>query len=418
VATRSASWSRPADGVGAAAALAVGLLLLVASWTALHGWFFDDDQIVDTPVYWKYGTKIAYGDVPYKDFRVEYPPAALPIFAAPEIPDGPILYAQYRDRFEYLSLAAFALALTGAAFALRGLRAGLGRSTAALSFAGLAPLALGSVCLTRFDAWPAAICVCAIAAIVSGRSRLGLAGLGLGVATKLWPGVVAPFAVAYVWRREGRRAALVSAGWFLWVVLAWFATFFVVSPGGMWHSISGQLTRPLQIESLGSAFLLAAHQLGAALAMRSSHGSQNLDGTGPAVIAVVLTVVQLGVLAALFAVFARRRTPSPDDFVRYAAAAVVAFVALGKVLSPQFLIWLVPLVPLVRGRRGLAATALLGAACVLTQTWFPFRYWDLALAFDPAASWLVVVRDLVLVALLAVLVTPRRERARRPSLAP
>jgi hypothetical protein len=31
---------------------------------------------------------------------------------------------------------------------------------------------------------------------------------------------------------------------------------------------------------------------------------------------------------------------------------------------------------------------------VVTQAWFPFRYWALALAFDPAASWLVLVRDL------------------------
>jgi hypothetical protein len=87
------------------------------------------------------------------------------------------------------------------------------------------------------------------------------------------------------------------------------------------------------------------------------------------------------------------------------------------VLSPQFLIWLiplVPLVPLVRGRRGLEASALLAAALVLTQLWFPYRYWDLALEFDTAASWLVLARDLVLVGLtllLAIRVAPARARS-------
>ena len=82
------------------------------------------------------------------------------------------------------------------------------------------------------------------------------------------------------------------------------------------------------------------------------------------------------------------------------AAAVRAFVVFGKVLSPQFLIWLVPLVPLVRGRRGRAGRAA-RVALVLTQLWFPYRYWDLALGFE-SASWLVLVRDLVLVALFVL----------------
>jgi hypothetical protein len=69
-------------------------------------------------------------------------------------------------------------------------------------------------------------------------------------------------------------------------------------------------------------------------------------------------------------------------------------------------------VPLVRGRRGLAAGALLAGALVLTQLWFPSRYWDFALSFDATLSWLVLARDLVLVALLALLVWPFREQAR------
>jgi hypothetical protein len=74
------------------------------------------------------------------------------------------------------------------------------------------------------------------------------------------------------------------------------------------------------------------------------------------------------------------------------------------VLSPQYLIWLLPLVPLVRGRRGVAATILLTAALVLTQVWFPQRYFAYALHFRNAG--VVLTRDLVLVALLCVLAWP------------
>jgi hypothetical protein len=81
------------------------------------------------------------------------------------------------------------------------------------------------------------------------------------------------------------------------------------------------------------------------------------------------------------------------------------------VLSPQFLVWLVPLVPLVRGRRGMAAGVLLAAALVLTQLWFPYRYWRLVFGLDTEASWLVLARDLVLVGLLVVLAWPSRTRA-------
>jgi hypothetical protein len=81
---------------------------------------------------------------------------------------------------------------------------------------------------------------------------------------------------------------------------------------------------------------------------------------------------------------------------------VAGFVAFGKVLSPQFLIWLIPLVPLVAGRIGIVASGLLGAALVTTQLWFPSRYWDVV-ALEGAA-WLVFVRDLLLVAIFGVLV--------------
>jgi hypothetical protein len=89
---------------------------------------------------------------------------------------------------------------------------------------------------------------------------------------------------------------------------------------------------------------------------------------------------------------------------------VCAFVALGKVLSPQYLLWLVPLVALVRGSRGLAAAALLAVSMLLTQYWFAApRY--AAYGRDFSYAELVLLRDLLLVALLGALALPRYSRA-------
>jgi hypothetical protein len=79
------------------------------------------------------------------------------------------------------------------------------------------------------------------------------------------------------------------------------------------------------------------------------------------------------------------------------------------VLSPQYLLWLIPLVPLVRGMRGVAATTVLTAACVATQIWFPARYFSYADDFQLA--WVVLARDVLLVALFLLLIVPGPRQA-------
>jgi hypothetical protein len=400
--TLTASSSQPVDrGLAVAATLAAVTLFLVG-WGALHRGFFADRPIVDTPTYEGYGTAMDDGQVPYRDFAVEYPPGALPVFAIPALGDPSS--ETFRVRFEALMAFLGQAMIVSLAVALVALGAGLRRLLAGLAFAALAPVLLGPVVLSRFDLWPAALTTAALCALVTGRFRLGHVALGAAVAAKLYPAVLAPLAVTYVWKREGRREALLCAALMLAVVAVVVAPFVVVAPAGVWDSLWSQVSRPLQIESLGAGILLVAHQVfGTGVTMETSHGSQNLAGTMPDMLAVLQTLLQLAALVATWILFARGPA-SRERLLLASAAALVAFIALGKVLSPQFLIWLIPVVPLVAGRRGLIASALLAATLVLTQLWFPYRYWDLALQFGALESWLVLVRDLVLVGLTAVLV--------------
>ena len=385
-----------------AAAGAAALFLL--SWAGLHTGWYDDGEIVDIPVYESYGNAVEDGAVPYRDIRPEYPPGALPAFVLPALASDD--QEGFRDAFEWLMAACGVALVLLTAVALRGLGATRRRTLAALALVAVFPLLLGSVVLTRFDLYPAMLVAGAIAALVHGRDRLGFGVLGAAVAVKLYPAVLVPVALGYVWRRRGRREALACLGILAAVVALVFLPFLVLAPDGVADSIGRQLSRPLQIESLGSALYLAAHHLlGLDVEMRSGHGSQNLHATGTGVAAVLLTLVQLAALAWIWL----RRPASREGLVRWSAAALVAFVALGKVLSPQFLIWLVPAVPLVAAA---GPSLLLATGLVLTQLWFPSRYWDLARELDPLPSGLVLARDLVLVALLVVLLRARREPAR------
>jgi len=360
-----------------AEALAAGGLFL-ACWALIHRWFWAHGQLVDWPTYRDYGDAILrHGRVPYRDFAVEYPPGALPPFIA-AAPFG-----------DYASAFAWVMAACGVALVFVVARV----RPAAAFFVALAPVLAGSLILSRFDLWPALFATAAVAALLAERHKLGWALLGAAVAAKLWPLVLVPLALAWSVRRGRGWAALAGAA----VVAAAFLPFVVLAPHGVWASLRGQASRPLQIESLGAAlFTTFGHPR-----VISSHGSQNVAGHGA--VAALAACAQVAALLALWIAFARGPA-TRERFLRYAAAAVCAFIAFGKVLSPQFLLWLIPLVPLVRGRRGVAATALLTAALVLTQVWFPQRYWDYVGSFHLAG--VVLARDLVLVALLGVLVLP------------
>jgi hypothetical protein len=87
-----------------------------------------------------------------------------------------------------------------------------------------------------------------------------------------------------------------------------------------------------------------------------------------------------------------------------AFATVLAFVALGKVLSPQFVIWLVPFAALAWAWREWTPALATTCAIVLTQFEFPSRYWELV-AGDTGPVVLVGIRNLLLlIALTSLLV--------------
>ena len=375
-----------------ARASAAGALFVVC-WGLLHVGLFAREYHKlsgDVSIYQSYGVALRDGEVPYRDIAIDYPPGALPAFLPAAWPRG--------------GIAPFELAMLACGVALVVLLALAGAGSPGLLLAGLSPLLIGDLLRTRFDLWPAALVTGAFVALLADRHRVGWALLGAAVAAKGYAICLLPVAAVWTARRRGGAELIRAGAWGAAVVAAAFVPLAVLAPHGMWVSVWGQLSRPLQVESLAGALLIAAGHPRIA----AGHGSDNIAGAGGGVLGAAVAVVGLGVLVWCWVTFARGE-PTRARCCRYAAASLCAFVAFGKVLSPQYLIWLLPLVALVPGRRGVAACGLFVAACLITHWWIPSRYYEYVL--ERRWSGVVLARDLVLVALAALLAWPAAEDA-------
>lgn len=379
-----------------AAALAAPVYLLAA--TVPPGGLFRARRFRDVGLYGDYGQALLDGRIPYRDFFVEYPPGGFLVFTPPALlPDGWYLHA-FKVFMALLGVATlFAVALV-----LVRLGAGGTRLYGALGAVALSPLLLGPVSLNTYDAFPALLVVAAVAALLYGRDSVAFALIGVAFAAKVYAVALLPLLVLWLWRsgRSFARPLLAFAA----VAIALIGPFAVVGWEGLVDSVEAQGGRALQIESLGGAVLLAAHRLGlyeAEVVTGSTAAlSRDLSGELPDGLAAATTIVQLAAIGLVALLFVRGR-PDGERLVIGVAATLVGFLAFARFLSPQYLVWLIPVVPLVGGLPGAVAAALLGGALLLGRLWF-FHYREL-FALE-GIVWLVVLRDLLLVALYAVLV--------------
>src|SRR5205807_2377314 len=98
--------------------------------------------------------------------------------------------------------------------------------------------------------------------LLTDRPRLAFAVLGLGVAVKVYPLLVAVVAGAWLWRRAGRRICLEASLVLIAVVGAVVVTSVAISLHGFLHSLHYQVSRPIELESTGASILYALGHLG------------------------------------------------------------------------------------------------------------------------------------------------------------
>lgn len=376
------------------------LSLLAASHAAMFGIVvllaLRNGPAFQVEIFREYADRIFAGQIPYVDFLYEYPPLSLFILVIPRLASDPVAYAALFG-FEMLlfdMIILFALSRIGAK---------------PLLLYGVGLLLFWRLPYIRHDLAPVAAATAGAVLLLRGRALWASLLWGAGGAIKLYPMVAVPtLAFGATLRETIKRwtvAGAVFAAGILWGVLAF-------GPAAL-DFLTYHSDRPAMIESLPSNIQLLLP--GAEVV--NTYGSFNTVGPFGEPLVGFFEVFQLvATLLALGVVWWQRGGMDPGAVaVRGAAAATFAFAVFGKVLSPHFLFWPLPLLALataVGGTRFPRATWALYFAAILVTTAINEQYW----AIDgnlPYFTAMLTVRNLLLLPLFAlILLPPEKEKHR------
>ncbi|MFH9761232.1 glycosyltransferase 87 family protein [Streptomyces anulatus] len=350
------------------------------------------DVTVDVSVIYRswYETLLT-GTYPLDDVTWQYPPgAALAILSPALLP-----FLEYATAFFALVLLCDALVLGLLLYA--GRRPGIRAAGAWVWIAGV-PL-LGPTVYARYDLMVTAVAVAALLAGVRRPRALG-ALAACGALLKGWP------ALLLVGVRKGRptRAAWASAA----LTGAGLAAAFALWMPGAFAFLAFQRDRGTEVESLGALVFHVARQFGWEGRVELRYGS--LEFLGPHVELVSTLALGLGVLALGWLLLwrLRARTFAAHTPAEAAFTAVLLFTVTSRVISPQYVVWLVGLAAVCLVFRGAAMTlpaVLVLVAAGVTLLEFPVGFGHVV-ASDAWGVTLLLVRNGLLVA--ASLIAARR----------
>jgi hypothetical protein len=181
-----------------------------------------------------------------------------------------------------------------------------------------------------------------------------------------------------------------------------------MNPAGTLSGFSYASDRPLQVESTPASLLWLGTLVG--IPAHPDYSFVSLNFVGPLDVALkpLSALALLGVCGLVYWRQARARLTVGQAFV----ACLCAVLVTNKIFSPQYLIWVLPIVAAVEG-----FDVLWLAVCVLTTVDFPIIYqmrhpiWTVT--FTPAFMLVLAARNLLLIYItVRTIVRPRRVRRR------
>lgn len=360
-------------------------------------------------------TKILDGMLPFSDFTSEYPPLALFSFLVPALFSStqPLYGIFFAIEIYLLDLVILFILFKLATRLKLKIWPVLGIYTLCL-------VAIGPIVTGRFDLLPATLVLVALYAFISGRNKTAWGFLALGAAAKLYPLVIVPLFALFMLRNRQYRRLAQGITIFGGVILALNLPFVIIDADGFWQFLSYHFERGLHSESSYGSVLLVGQMMGLMqLEADLTYGSWNVISSLADALAKYSFYITSAFLLSVYCLYARWLWQKPKDegggvvlnngairqLLLFSLLAIFIMLLTSKVFSPQFLIWLCPLIPLVIQRRLYNPLLLFLVAAGISQYIYPHHYQEFEYAtLGPECGYqylivLLFIRNLLILAI-------------------
>jgi uncharacterized membrane protein len=361
-------------------------------------------------IYMDYASNVLNGKVPYRDFPFEYPPLSVIFFILPKIFtstwQGFTTFFQGEIMiFDFIGL-----------FILYLISRRLGKSPwIMLAVYSAAILAIGPIIEKQYDLFPAVITLLAVFYFWLNHHKTAWVLIALGTMIKLYPVLLAPIFLIFYYRNH--QYARIRSAIFAFAVpcLIILLPFFILSPSSLMSLVNYHSQRGIQLESAYGAILLVAQKLGwLSTRLDYNFGSYNFSGSAAQFLdKISLYLLAAGIILTIAFIYFQVRA-GKSQFSRigsYFLLVILIVLVTSKVLSPQYLIWLIPALPLVFGTWRFYIWLLFFAIGGLTYYIFPLHYLELTNFSTPEVIVLVIRDVLLLVMGILLLINLRRRKA-------
>lgn len=268
----------------------------------------------------------------------------------------------------------------------------------------------------RFDLIPAGFTLVALICAERSRWKWAFAMLALATLFKFYPLVLLiPFFIAQQKQASGKWYA-----WRRWNAFGVFvAVCVVVETVSLLLSVEGTLgplsyfgSRPIQVESFSASLLWLGSFLGYPLQYAFTFGSLNVLGPLSSKVEKLGTIGLVMGLGYLFWLQWRGKMNLPTAVL----LTLLIVMLTGKVFSPQYLIWVAPLVAYV-GKSNWKWLLSWGVVALLTTCIYPYIYVAtpdlLQVPYVPAFYPVAFVRNILLLGVILVLLYQATRRPQR-----